>query len=121
VRWRERAEALRLDVQTLALAARDERMPFLPKLVIGAVAAYLLSPLDLVPDAIPLLGQLDDLVILPLGIALAVRLTPPDVLAHARERVAAGERVTFRSGAVLVVLLWLLTVVLAWMLVARLR
>ena len=90
------------------LAARDERTPLAAKLLAGAVAAYALSPIDLIPDAIPVLGLLDDLVLVPLGLALAIRLLPADVLAEARASVAArapAER--SRLGAVLVVMAWL--------------
>jgi len=108
---RRRAADLRDEVQTLALAARDPRTGLLPKLVIGLVVAYVLSPIDPIPDVIPVLGLLDELVIVPIGVALALRMTPPDVIAAARERYAAGERVLTRAGVALVVLLWLGTAV----------
>lgn len=108
---RRRAAELRDEVQTLALAARDPRMGWLPKAVIGLVVAYVLSPLDPIPDFIPVLGLLDELIVVPIGVALAVRLTSPEVLADARARYAAGARVVSRAGAVIVVTLWVVMVV----------
>ncbi len=109
--WRERARALRADSLALYLAARDPRVPWLAKGVALAVVAYALSPIDLIPDFIPVLGLLDDLLLLPLGIALAVRLIPVPLLdehrAEAARRFAAGAPRS-RVGAAIVVALWLL-------------
>jgi len=85
-RWREWAGALRIDVHAVGLATRDARVPWYAKALALAVAAYALSPVDLVPDFIPVLGYLDDLVVLPLGIALVIRLVPADVWEQLRER-----------------------------------
>lgn len=85
-RW---ARAIERDVVALWIAARDRRTPILAKLVAGAVAAYALSPIDLIPDFVPVLGYLDDLVIVPLGILLAVRLVPAALMQEFRERAAA--------------------------------
>ena len=81
---RQWARAITRDVHALYLAARDPRVPWYAKAVAVAVAAYALSPLDLIPDFIPVLGQLDDAVIVPLGILLAVRLIPPELMAEFR-------------------------------------
>ena len=83
-RLRRRVEALKADTWALALAARDPRVPWYAKAVAAITVAYALSPIDLIPDFIPVLGYLDDLVLVPLGIALAIRLLPPDVLAEHR-------------------------------------
>lgn len=83
-RWVTRARALKTDVVAVALAYRDPRVPWYARLVAICVVAYALSPIDLIPDPIPVLGYLDDLVLVPLGIALAVRLIPRDVLAECR-------------------------------------
>ena len=107
-RLRTRAKALSADVAALAVAARDPRTPRAARWVVWLTTAYALSPIDLIPDAIPVLGLLDDLVLVPLGLALAIRLLPADVLAEARASVAArapAER--SRLGAVLVVMAWL--------------
>lgn len=90
-RWRERVRALREEVHALLLAYRDPRVPWHARFLVAAVVAYALSPIDLIPDFIPVLGYLDDLLLVPLGIALAVRMIPPEVLAECRERARAGE------------------------------
>lgn len=119
-RLRRRAAALRDEVEVLALAARDPRTGLLPKIVVGLVVAYVLSPIDPIPDFIPVLGLLDELVVVPIGVALAIRLTPPAVLADARTRHAAGERSVTRAGVVLVVGLWVASVAAVTVLAMRL-
>lgn len=110
------ARALKRDVVALWLAARDPRTPLAAKLLAGAVAAYALSPLDLIPDFIPLLGYLDDLLIVPAGIWLAVRLLPADLLAEFRAKAAARDRPRSLAGAVAIAVLWLaLAGLLAWL------
>jgi uncharacterized membrane protein YkvA (DUF1232 family) len=79
------ARLLRHDAVALWLAARDPRTPVLAKVVAAAVAAYALSPIDLIPDFVPVLGYLDDVIIVPLGILLAVRLIAPELMAEFRE------------------------------------
>ena len=84
--------------------------------------AYALSPIDLIPDFIPLIGYLDDLLLLPLGIALVVRLTPPDVMAAARDKAAqATERPVSRSAAVFIIVFWLIIAAATanWLLAGR--
>ena len=82
--WRRWAGALRLEAYALYFAFRDPRTPWYAKAVAVAVATYALSPIDLIPDPIPVLGQLDDLVIVPLGVWLARKLIPVEVMARAR-------------------------------------
>lgn len=107
VRLKEWARALKRDVLALWLAARDPRVPRLAKLLAGLVTAYALSPIDLIPDFIPVLGLVDDLLIVPAGIWLCIRLIPPPVLADLRA--AAQDRVkpVSRLGLILVVVVWL--------------
>ena len=111
------ARALKRDVLVVYLAARDPRTPWALRLLALAVAAYALSLIDLVPDFIPVLGYLDDLLIVPLGLALVLRLLPPPVLLAARER-AARMLARPRSwlAAALIIMLWVLLAVLlfAW-------
>ena len=97
------ARALKRDIVALWLAARDRRTPLAAKLVAGAVAGYALSPIDLIPDFIPVLGYLDDLLLVPAGIWLAVRLMPPALLAEFRS--AAADRAKPRSFAAAAVIL----------------
>lgn len=113
-RLRAWAGALKREVTALALAARDPRTPLAAKLLALAIVAYALSPIDLIPDVIPVLGMLDDLVLLPLGIWVVVRLIPREVLAEHRAAAAAGRArlAPSRAGAAMVVVLWLLAAVL---------
>lgn len=113
-RLRAWARTLKRDVIALWLAARDPRVPWLAKLVATSVTAYALSPIDLIPDFIPVLGLLDDLLLVPLGIWLAVRLIPPDLLAEHRQAAERLERPTSTAGLIFVVLLWIAASVLLW-------
>lgn len=112
---REWARRIKRDVHALYLAAGDPRVPWHAKVVAVAVAAYALSPIDLIPDFIPVLGYLDDLVIVPLGILLAVKLVPTELMAEFRAAADRVERprVLGRWGAAFVVGLWVLGVVVA--------
>ena len=108
-RVRQWARAVKRDVLALWIAARDARTPFSAKIVAAVVAAYALSPLDLIPDFIPILGYLDDLLLVPLGILIAVRLIPPLLMAEFRERASLRqERPASIAGAVVVILIWCL-------------
>jgi len=82
------AAGLKCEVAAVAAAARDPRMPLAAKLLAMAVAAYALSPIDLIPDVIPVLGMLDDLLLVPAGLWLVIRLIPPEVLAAHRAAAA---------------------------------
>lgn len=106
------ARRIKRDSLTVYFAARDPRTPWLVRLLALAVAAYALSPLDLIPDFIPVLGYLDDLLLLPLGILLVIRLTPPDVIAVSREKAEhAASRPVSRIAAVVIITLWLVCAV----------
>ena len=106
-RHAEWAHALKRESLALYYAARDPRTPWYAKVVAGAVVAYALSPIDLIPDFIPVLGYLDDLLLLPLGIWLALGLVPAPVLADARRRAEATlERPRSRTAAVVIVAIW---------------
>jgi uncharacterized membrane protein YkvA (DUF1232 family) len=114
---RFQVKKLKSETYALYLAARDPRTPWCAKFLVAAVAAYAFSPIDLIPDFIPVLGYLDDLVLLPLGIALAVRLIPPTVLEdcrrQARETLRTGMPVSRAAGAVIIGIWLLLGVVCA--------
>jgi len=113
------ARTIKQDVLALYLAAFDPRVPRLAKVVAVCVAAYALSPIDLIPDFVPILGYLDDLVILPLGIMLAVKLVPADLMAEFRAAAVTDGRapVLGTAGAAIVVSLWILgaTVAALWL------
>lgn len=114
--FRERAHALRVDAHAVWLSARDPRVPWYAKLIGLVVTGYALSPIDLIPDFIPILGLLDDLVLIPAGIWLMLQLIPDDVFAeHRATAEAASSRPVSRSGAAVILLLWLAIVAsLAW-------
>ena len=104
-RW---ARTLKRDTVALYLAARDPRVPWYAKIVAACVAAYALSPIDLIPDFIPVIGYLDDIILVPLGIALAIRLIPPALLEEHRERASAriAKRPVSRIGALVIIIIW---------------
>lgn len=120
-RLRSWARTLRRDVTALWLAARDPRVPLVAKLVAATVAAYALSPIDLIPDFIPVLGLLDDLLLLPLGIWLAVRLIPQPLMAEFRRAAEERSRPRSTAGRFLVLLAWLAAAVLLWTAFTALR
>jgi len=112
-RW---ARALKRDVVALWLAARDRRTPLGAKLLAGAVAAYALSPIDLIPDFIPVLGYLDDLLLVPAGIWLAVRMIPAELLGEFRTAAEARDRPRSLVGAAFIGLVWIAAVsLIGWL------
>ena len=121
-RVRSWARGIKRDVVALWLAARDPRVRWAPKVLAAGVAAYALSPIDLVPDFIPVLGYLDDLLIVPLGIWAVVKLIPPELMAEFRQAAADKQRPQSRGAAIVIVVVWLVCAALlarfAW---ARLR
>jgi uncharacterized membrane protein YkvA (DUF1232 family) len=116
-RLRARAWALKRETYVLYLACRDPRTPWYAKALAGGVVAYALSPIDLVPDFIPVIGYLDDLIIVPLGISAALRMIPATVLDDCRVRAdEAWDRPKSRRVAALIVGIWLaLTVLALWL------
>jgi uncharacterized membrane protein YkvA (DUF1232 family) len=108
-RLRNWARAIKRDVVALYLAARDPRVAWPAKLLAACVAAYALSPIDLIPDFVPVLGYLDDVILVPLGILIATRMVPPDVMAELRaeaERRFAVRPVS-RAAAAIILLCWI--------------
>ena len=103
------ARALKADLLALRLAATDPRVPWPAKALAALVAAYAFSPIDLIPDFIPVLGYLDDLIIVPAGIWLALKMIPPPVLEELRERAADKARPVSKAGLALVLSVWLLS------------
>ncbi len=106
-RAKQWARRLKRDVFALWIAARDSRTPWYAKLAAGAVAAYALSPIDLIPDFIPILGYFDDLIIVPLGILLVVKLIPEPLMAEYRAMAAGQAKRTSRAGMVAVLAIWI--------------
>lgn len=107
------AAKLKQHTLTVYFVARDPRTPTVVRLLALLVAAYALSPIDLIPDFIPVIGYLDDLLLIPLGIALVVRLTPPAVIEAAREKAAhVAIRPVSYAAAAIIVALWLILAIL---------
>jgi uncharacterized membrane protein YkvA (DUF1232 family) len=121
---KEQASLVKSELHALWLAYSDPRTPWLARLLIGCIIAYALSPIDLIPDPIPIIGHLDDLILLPLGIALVIRMIPDCVMADCRER---ARRASFDKpsqwkwiGAAFVVMVWLLIAIWIWRSIVRL-
>ena len=117
---KQRARQLKSETFALYLAVRDHRTPWYAKLLVAGIVAYALSPINLIPDFVPILGFLDDLILIPLGIALAITLTPHSVLTECRERAKEtlqnGIPVS-RASAAIIVAIWILmpTLCVVWM------
>ena len=115
-KWKQWARLIKRDAHALYLAAPDPRVPWYAKAIAIAVAAYALSPIDLIPDFIPVLGFLDDLIIVPAGIALVVRLIPTAIMAEHRALAdAAQDRPVGRTAAAVIAVIWIVSIlVTAW-------
>lgn len=99
------------ETYALYLAARHAHTPWYAKLFVAGVVAYAFSPIDLIPDFVPVLGYLDDLILIPLGIVVAIKLVPPDVLAECRARTreaAPNGKPVSRVAAVVIIGIWVL-------------
>ena len=113
--WKERVKALKKETFTLYLACRHPRVPWYAKALALLVVGYALSPIDLIPDFIPVLGYLDDLVLIPLGIMLVIRMIPAEVLAECRQKSEAIVGRSTRVGkiaAAVIILIWTLSAAL---------
>ena len=118
--WKSWARATKRDAHALYFAARDPRVPWAAKALALAVAAYAFSPIDLIPDFVPVLGYLDDLLIIPLGIALVIRLIPPDIMAeHRQAATAAAGRPVSRMAAAVIIGVWVVSIALTGWLAYR--
>jgi len=120
--WRQYARQLKSESYAVYLACRDPRTPWYAKLLAACVAGYAFSPIDLIPDFIPVLGYLDDLLLVPLGVALALKLIPPAVLAECRQKVQLqSDKPEPRRwlAAGVIVLLWIAAIALVGVVVLR--
>lgn len=107
------ARRIKRDAHAIYLAARDPRVPWYAKALALFVAAYALSPIDLIPDFIPILGYLDEVILMPLGIWAVVKLIPPEIMAEHRAAAAlAAERPVSRTAAVMIALVWAASIAL---------
>ena len=109
------AKALKRDVVALWIAARDPRTPWSARIVAGLTAAYALSPIDLIPDVIPVLGLLDDLLIVPLGIWLALRLIPAALMDEFRAQADDAYRPRSYTGLAIVIAIWTAAAFAGWL------
>lgn len=104
--WKQRARQLKLETYTLYLAYKDPRVPWYARLFAACVVGYAFSPIDLIPDPIPVLGYLDDLILVPLGITLAIKMIPAPMLAECREKAEAiisqGKPVNWVAAAIII-------------------
>ena len=110
-RWKQQLKLLKQETYAIYIACKDPRVPWYARLLAAAVVAYAFSPIDLIPDVIPVIGYLDDLILVPLGIALVIKMIPPDVLAECREKAItamADGKPTNWVAAIIVVILWFL-------------
>jgi uncharacterized membrane protein YkvA (DUF1232 family) len=119
MKLRDWARSLKREVVALWIAARDPRVPWYAKAIAGGVAAYALSPIDLIPDVIPVLGYLDDLLIVPAGIWLVIRMIDPELMAEFRARASDSDRPRSYAAAIAIVLLWLGTTAIAVSMIVR--
>jgi uncharacterized membrane protein YkvA (DUF1232 family) len=119
--WKKRAGELKIQVYAIYLAYRDPRVPLYARIFAACVVGYAFSPLDLIPDPIPILGYLDDLVLVPLGVRLALKMIPAEVMAEceekSREVMRQGKPVNKAAAAVIIVI-WLILAVLVVRLLA---
>jgi uncharacterized membrane protein YkvA (DUF1232 family) len=120
--WKQRAKLLKQETYAVYLALRDPRVPWYARALAACVVGYAFSPIDLIPDFVPVLGYLDDVLIVPLGIALTLKLIPPEVMAECRARaqaVMAEGKPTNWVAAGLIIAIWLLLAGLAVALIVR--
>lgn len=121
-KWKAHARQLKTEVFALFLAYKDPRTPWYAKIFTAVVVGYAFSPIDLIPDPIPLLGYLDDLVLVPLGAYLAVKMIPAQVMEESREKakdiMAQGKPIN-KLAAVVIVLIWIGLAVLVGVIVYR--
>jgi len=120
-KWKTTSERLQREIQALSFAYQDPRTPLRAKVMAVGIVAYALSPIDLIPDVIPVLGYLDDLILLPLAIWLVLRLIPQPVMVDARIQAASqpASGLTDWRGAVVIVALWIVAALLAIQVVRR--
>jgi len=113
--WKQKAKNLKAETLALYLACHHPRTPWYAKALTGVVVAYAFSPIDLIPDFIPILGYLDDLVLIPLGVALVMKMIPGDVMEDCREQARmemGGEKPVNRIAAAVIILIWVGLIVL---------
>lgn len=122
LKWKKRAEQLKTETYTLFIAFKDPRVPWYAKVFVGCIVGYAFSPIDLIPDFIPVLGYLDDLILLPLGITLALRMIPAKVLKECRTKAKEILNKNIHknwTAALVIITIWLL--IITFLIVAVVR
>ncbi len=116
-KFKERARALKKETYALYLACRDVRTPWYAKILAACVVGYAFSPIDLIPDFIPVLGLLDDLILIPLGIALVIKMIPAEVMIDSRQKTQEmAEKPTNLYAAFVIILIWVgLALITGWL------
>jgi uncharacterized membrane protein YkvA (DUF1232 family) len=112
--WKEKAKQLKTEIYALYLACRDPRVPWYAKALMGLIIGYAISPIDLIPDFIPVLGLIDDLIIVPAGISIVIKMIPKDVMEECRQR-AKAEPINTKTKwivALIIILIWVLAIYL---------
>lgn len=111
--WKQKAGQLKVEVYALYLAYQDPRVPLYGRIFTAFIVAYAFSPIDLIPDFIPIIGYLDDLVLIPLGIKIALSMVPAEVMTESREKagelIRQGKPVNWAAGT-MIILIWILLV-----------
>ena len=115
-KWKQRAKQLKIEIYAIYLAYKDPRVPWYARLFAACVVGYAFSPIDLIPDPIPILGYLDDLILVPLGVVLALKMIPKEVMIECRERsqeiMRQGKPVN-RIAAIVIITIWILFAAIA--------
>ena len=122
-RWKQKSRQIKIEIYALYIAYRDPRVPWYAKAFVALVVGYAFSPIDLIPDFIPVLGYLDDLVLIPLGVFIALKMVPEKVMEDCRTRskeVMSEKKPINRAAAIVIILIWLMLSVITIALVVRL-
>jgi len=121
-RWKQKSRHLKIEIYVLYLAYRDPRVPWYAKAFVALVVGYALSPIDLIPDFIPVLGYLDYLILIPIGVAVALKMIPEKIMEDCRIRskeVMGKKKPINRIAAVVIICIWLMLIVMTLTLVVR--
>lgn len=120
--WKQKARRLKQEIHAIYLAYKDPRTPLYAKIFAACVIGYAFSPIDLIPDPIPILGYLDDLILIPLGIAIVIKMIPPKVLQECREKAqitqGEGKKKNWIAGSIIIAI-WIITFLITIVLIGR--
>lgn len=114
--WKQRAKQLKIEIYAIYLAYRDPRVPWYARIFAAIIVGYAFSPIDLIPDPIPILGYLDDLILIPVGVLLALKMIPKEVMAECRERsqeIMRQKKPVNRIAAIVIIAIWIIFAALA--------